>query len=132
MIALLSVIDLTGTIIVSGVVLVALLRRGKNLSVSIGNVQASVDEVAVKADIASERAQVAADHAAIAAEKVDAVDRAVNRRPEGDPTLYERVTSIGMQVSEVAALGHRTAAKVEEVGSHLHQHIQRCEEREAG
>lgn len=100
--ALLTPSDLAGLVVVAGVLIFGLTRRGKRFDVSVGKLHASVEDIA---------------------SKVTAVDRAVNNRPAGDPTLYEMVRAQGLKVDDAATLGHRTAVKVETIGTQLTTHL---------
>jgi len=65
---------------------------------------------AVLSGRASRRAGEARDEAA-------AVNRAVNNRPEGEPSLYEMVRSQGLKLDDLKATQDHQAVKVEQLGT---------------
>ena len=109
MIAVLSLIDLAAIGLICLVVLVALRVTGKRLELRIGSVQASVD--------------TAANAATKAAETGEQVNKAVNCRPAGDPTLYEEVRAVRLHLDDLSIATQRTAAKTEEIGERLTAHL---------
>lgn len=59
----------------------------------------------------------AARQAGKARTEAAAVNRAVNNRPEGDPSLYDLVRSQGFKLDDLKATQDRQAVKVEQLGT---------------
>ena len=116
MIGVLSLIDLTAIGFVCVVVVLALWRTNRSLKIQVGNVQASVDTAAQAATTASKKVDAAA---AI----VEQVNKAVNCRPDTDPTLYEMVKAQGLRLDDLAVSSRRTAEKTEDVAVRLTAHL---------
>lgn len=55
--------------------------------------------------------------------KVDGIDKAVNNRPAGEPTLYEQVRAVALKVDDNTAATHANNRRVTEIASLLTAHI---------
>lgn len=55
--------------------------------------------------------------------KVDGIDKAVNNRPAGEPTLYEQVRVALLKLDDNSAATHATSRRVTELAALLTAHI---------
>lgn len=107
--ALLSARDLAAVCIVSIVVVIALLVKGRKLSVQVGQVQATVNDTAAKVDEA--------------AAKVEQVNAAVNHRSDAAPSLIQMADDIHVGMAELHVVLPAVRAEVSSISRKLDRHL---------